>query len=198
MEQVELINRIKQGDMRAFEILFEHYKHAAIRTAYLITGNQYTSEDIVQEAFMKCYMSIGELKNPEQFKTWFFRLLTRMAWRHLKKEKKIVPIEDIFEQADKEHSSESIEEFHNQEESRALYEQIAKLGLKHQTVIILYYYNELSVKEIAKVMGCLEGTVKSRLNIARNKLKTSLIELNQKQGIDDKECITYEKYKTVG
>ena len=57
-----------------------------------------------------------------------------------------------------------------------MYEQILRLDYPLQTTLILYYYNELTVKEIAKVMGCFEGTVKSRLYTARKRLKLRLLE----------------------
>ncbi len=67
MEEIELIKKVQEGDMRAFGQLFERYKIQAVRTVCLITGDACISEDIVQEAFVKCYLSIKGLKNPEQF-----------------------------------------------------------------------------------------------------------------------------------
>lgn len=185
MEERELIRKVQEGDMRAFEQLFEQYKYKAMRTAYLITGNKYASEDIVQEAFTTCYLSIKTLKSPEYFKTWFFKLLTRIAWRYIKKEKTLIPTEEINDVIEKNQDLTAPNEIEVRQAKSEVYKEILKLDYKLQTTIVLYYYNELSVKEIAKVMGCLEGTVKSRLHTARKKLKISLLE---------ESCMTREAF----
>lgn len=176
MDEIELVKAVQNGDMKAFEALFESYKGRAIKTVYLMTGHKQMAEDIVQEAFTTCYLSIGKLRHPEYFKTWFFKLLTRTAWRSMKKEKSLVPTDTIGELIEEAHLLKGTSGIEKRYEYEALYEQILKLDYTLQTTIILYYYNELTVKEIAKVMGCLEGTVKSRLYTARKKLKLHLLE----------------------
>ena len=191
MEEREMIVRIQRGDMEAFEALFQLYKDKAMRTVYLMTGNQMASEDIVQEAFTTCYLSVKTLKNPEYFKTWFFKLLTRIAWRHMKKEKRLVPIEEIGELIERDKRGYYPDVMEERERARVLYNEILKLDLKLQTTLILYYYNELSVSEIARVMGCLEGTVKSRLYTGRKRLKLTLEE--EKRYSSPRERLGYGK-----
>lgn len=178
MDEIEIIKKAKEGDLHAFELLFEKYKAKATRTVYLMTGNPHTTEDIVQEAFTMCYLSLYTLKQPEYFKTWFFKLLTRLTWRTIKKEKGLVPsdtINELIELADSKgkYNAGSMDKV---DDRNLVYSQILKLDYKLQATIILYYYNELTIKEIAKVMGCLEGTVKSRLYTGRKQLKLHLIE----------------------
>ncbi len=198
MEEIELIKKVKEGDMNAFGQIFERYKLQAIRTVCLITGDASISEDIVQEAFVKCYLSIKGLKNPEQFRSWFFRLLTRLAWKSQKKAKRLVPTETIEEEVDSKTCVPSVESSYLQkEEDQLLQEEIKKLDGKYQLILILYYYNELSIKEIAKVVGCLEGTVKSRLHTARTKLKIALLERIEGSKYEDKECGFHEAYRGI-
>jgi RNA polymerase sigma factor (sigma-70 family) len=181
MNESDLIINIQKGDSGSFNQLFDLYKNKAVRTAYLITGNQASAEDVAQEAFVKCYLEIGKLKNPQCFKTWFYRLLVRTAWRYAETEKKNIPVQDIFDER-KVSAEKSIEQqYLDTEISKILYEQIQKLDHKKRTVVMLYYYSELSTKEIAHAMGCLEGTVKSRLHIARKKLKGNLDFLQVKE-----------------
>ena len=171
LEERELIKRVQEGEQEAFEILFNSYKDKALRTVYLMTGDYSSAEDIVQEAFVTCYLSIKGLKNPEYFKTWFYKVLTRLTWRYMKKEKKLIPtdaIADLLEQGQKDTY---LEKYQQEKVTEAMYEALLALDKKLQTTCILYYYNGLSIKEIAKVMGCLEGTVKSRLHTIRRKLK---------------------------
>lgn len=175
MSEKEIIIKIQSGDMNALGELFEMYKNESFKYSYLITGDKYTSEDIVQETFITCYFHIKSLKNVEQFRSWFFKILTRIAWRYAKKQKKSVPVDNIFEKLQNKNNDESIEKYIINQQSQMLRTEIENLELKQRTVIILYYFNGLSVKEIANIIGCFEGTVKSRLYSARKKLKCSLL-----------------------
>lgn len=188
MDEIEIIQRVKSGDLQAFELLFERYKAKAVRTVYLMTGDIHTTEDIVQEAFTTCYLSLHTLKQPQYFKTWFFKLLTRIAWRVMKKERGIIPTETVGELVEIARLQEgiSLNEMDQATEADFIYSEILKLDYKLQTTLILYYYNELTVKEIAKVMGCLEGTVKSRLYTGRKQLKLHLTK--QEEGYKSKEA----------
>lgn len=179
LEEKELVVNVQKGDMNAFEELFELYKHKALRTVYSMTRDKDSSEDIIQEAFVVCYTSIKRLKNPEYFKTWFYRILTRTTWRYMKKERKLIPVEEVFRKSDASNENSPLDKIEERESSVMIYQEIQKLNPKLQTTIILYYYNEFSVKEIAEIMGCFEGTVKSRLYTGRLRLKESLMELEK-------------------
>lgn len=171
---VELVLALQQGDSTAFEKLFQLYKVKAVRTAYLMTNNKALAEDICQEAFVQCYLKIGDLKNPNQFKTWFYRTLTRIAWKMYSKEKGFVPVENIFEMADCNDTGQVETDFIKKETSQKVVRAINALEEKQKTTALLYYYNDFSVAEIASIMGCFQGTVKSRLHTARKNLKISL------------------------
>lgn len=188
MNETEVVKKIQAGDMNAFEEIFEIYKNQAIRYAYLITNNKFTSEDIVQETFVKCYLKIKDLKNVEQFKSWLFKILTRTAWDYMKKDKAVLPVEDIFEKAKNENIDKSLHLYIRNEESKMLRAEIDNLELKQKTVIVLYYFNGFTIKEIAKIMGCFEGTVKSRLHSARKNLKVALMNVNSAQSNSKKGC----------
>lgn len=188
MNETEVVKKIQAGDMNAFEEIFEIYKNQAIRYAYLITNNKFTSEDIVQETFVKCYLKIKDLKNVEQFKSWLFKIPTRTAWDYMKKDKAVLPVEDIFEKAKNENIDKSLHSYIRNEESKMLRAEIDNLELKQKTVIVLYYFNGFTIKEIAKIMGCFEGTVKSRLHSARKNLKVALMNVNSAQSNSKKGC----------
>lgn len=183
----ELIVKLQRGEGGAFEKIFERYKIKAVRTAYLITGDRALADDIVQEAFITCYRKIGGLKEPEQFEVWFFRILTRIAWKVSKKERAIVPVENIFEVADYRDTGQIESDLIHKEYAECLRAEVERLELKQKTVIFLYYYSGFSVKEIARITGCLEGTVKSRLYHARKNLGKSLknSEGSMKEGAED-------------
>ncbi len=175
MNESEIIKQIKSGNEKAFDELFNSYKNIALRTAYLITGNLCTAEDAVQETFIQCYFNINSLKNSQSFKPWFYKILTRTSWSCAKKDKKVTPVENIYERFDAQSIDKSIKDYLKNEEYEIIYSEIEKLDIKLKTTVILFYFNDLSIKEISKTLGCIEGTVKSRLHRARAILKESLI-----------------------
>lgn len=173
MEEQELVKQMIAGDKTAFDLLMEHYQMKALRAAYLISGNYADSEDIVQETFVACYLHRNQIKNPQAFQGWFYKTLSRNAWRLCKKRKREQPTEEVYP----EHmaaSEDLLGEMVMKEEENRLYEALLQLSVKHRTVLVLYYYNQMSIKEIAKICGCLEGTVKSRLHHGKVKLKEIL------------------------
>lgn len=181
MEEVELVERMTAGDMDAFDQLMKLYQPRALRVAYLISASYADSEDIVQETFVACYMNRHELRNPEAFKSWFYRTLSRNAWRVCRKQKREQPSE-MVESEEREAPMELLKEVVQKEEEEQIYRAICSLPIKHRTVVVLYYYNQMSIKEIARAIGCLEGTVKSRLHHAKKKLREILEQEEGKGG----------------
>ncbi|WP_123053614.1 RNA polymerase sigma factor [Clostridium sp. JN-1] len=175
MDEISLIQRCKEGDMDAFSDLFKKYNKQAIKTVYLISGRNDIAEDVVQEAFIKCYTEIKKLRNPKTFQAWFYRLLTRIVWRYCSKEKNHLYIESINDNKDTIADNLALSDIVEKGEIKELIDKaINKLSLPLKTTVILYYYNELSIKEISKILGCFQGTVKSRLCNARKLLKKEL------------------------
>lgn len=180
MERIDLIKRCQTGDKYAFEELYHLSCHQAIKTAYLISGQRGMAEDIVQEAFIRCYKEIRQLKEPDAFNSWFYKILIRCGWRLLVKNK---ALSLVFQQTiviDKNFCLDDMVE--TQEVRDRVQKAMGKLTLPLRTVVILYYYNNMTIPEIAMVLGCVQGTVKSRLHNARK-----LIEKELKPYIDDEK-----------
>ncbi|MBS6518759.1 MAG: RNA polymerase sigma factor [Clostridium sp.] len=185
MKETELVKRLMAGDREAFDALYELYKDQAFRTAWFLSGNRTDAEDIVQDTFVKVYVNIGQLKSAEGFRSWFYRILTRTAWKQSDSRKREFPDEEILIHADI--ASEAAgdgnpEQIFEREERKKLRAIVDRLDEKYRTTLILYYYSECSTKAIASIMGCLEGTVKSRLFSARRKVKTELMREMKKEG----------------
>lgn len=167
----DIINRCQLGDLDAFHELYRIYYKKAFGTAYLICSDRSLSEDIVQEAFIVCYKSIKQLKDSSLFNTWFYKIVVRLSWRMNGKQGKVaaptsVDTSNII----------SFDCFISAENKLILRDSINQLSEPLKTVIVLYYYNDLSIRDISKITGCLEGTVKSRLYKARNFIKNSISE----------------------
>jgi len=176
MEELEdLVRRMQKGDQEAFDRIFTLFQGRLLRTAWLISGNHADSEDIVQETFVKCFCGCKKLKDPAAFSTWLFQILTRTAWHYGKKKGRETPVERFFDEDMRQEPGDlPLDQVLKKEAQWDLYQEIMKLDQKHRTVIILYYFNEMPVREISRVMGCMEGTVKSRLFTARKALEKSL------------------------
>ena len=94
MDEENIVRRMINGDMDAFGELMEKYERPALRAAWLVSGNAADSEDIVQETFTACYLNRKKLRDPAAFKTWFYRILTRSAWKISRKSRKEQPEEE--------------------------------------------------------------------------------------------------------
>jgi RNA polymerase sigma-70 factor (ECF subfamily) len=170
MDKTELIKQCQLGDIESFSKLYNLYSKKALGTAYLIAGSSGLAEDIVHEAFIHCFNYIHTLKSAEAFDTWFFKIVTRTGWRIVKSNKTNIGIEEI--------SGETpivdpyaAEELASCENRLMMHDALSKLSMPLRTVIVLHYFNDLSVKDISEVLGCFEGTVKSRLHNAKKQLK---------------------------
>lgn len=169
MVDVNLIKRCQTGDAESIGELYKAYRGNALGTAYLISDHKGIAEDIVQEAFIHCFADIKKIKNPETFDIWFYKILVRTGWRMVKKYNHYIP-----------ESDENIENFSSSNNSNPVFddcetiitvsEALEKLSMPLKTVIILYYFNDMSIKEISEVLGCFQGTVKSRLHNAKKQL----------------------------
>lgn len=168
-----LVCRMRENDSQAFDELMEFYYPKLLRMAYLISGSYADSEDIVQETFVLCWMNRKKIREPEYFYGWLCRTLTREAWRFCRKARREEPAEEVFEK-ERGAGESALDEVLVQDRDRMLYQAVAGLPVKQRTAVVLYYFNQMQVGEIAAAMGCLEGTVKSRLHTARRKLKQAL------------------------
>jgi RNA polymerase sigma-70 factor, ECF subfamily len=163
------VKKAKRGNSKAFQKLIEAEKEKLNRMAYLYLKNESDAIDIVHETLYKAYISIEKLKEPDYFSTWLMRILINTALDFNKKNKWIIPVEELERYG----NDENTERLHV-EERLDLVDAIARLEEKYKTVIILRYYNDLPIKEIAKILNCPEGTVKTNLHRAIQQLRTFL------------------------
>jgi len=170
----ELVRMWKQGDRSSFDKLYEKYKDMALRTAYLICRKKEDSEDILQETFVICHLHIGELKKESEFKSWMLRILVRESYRILREKQRDIPDDEVNIRLSGQTVPDILDQELALERKMTILQALNKLSPNHRLVVILYYYDELTVKEIARMTGCLEGTVKSRLFFARRKLRAIL------------------------
>ncbi len=165
MQNEKRVKRAIKGDDKAFEELMSEYKENLYRTAFSYVRNEADALDIVQETVYKAYISIDKLKEPKYFKTWITRILINTALTHIRKGSKIVYLEAR-------ELSEAMGAVENRvEESIYIWEALDSLEEKHREVIILKYFNDLTINEVAQVLKYPLGTAKTYLNKGLNKLR---------------------------
>ncbi len=182
MDEQHLVRRMKAGDRSAFDSIYEKYHIPILRSAYLICGNREDAEDVMQDTFVACWLHIRELRKDESFRYWLFRIMTQAARKTAKEHAVLVPDETIQDTADRSQLQQPVSDNYE----RVLDENIVENALRtlskqQREVIVLYYYNDMSVKEIAKTLQVFEGTVKSRLFTARRQMKSALQRLKKER-----------------
>ncbi|WP_341323543.1 sigma-70 family RNA polymerase sigma factor [Solibacillus sp. FSL H8-0523] len=156
--------------------LMEDYATDLKRIAFLYVNDMSECEDIIQEVFISCYQKLSSFRHESSYKTWLIRITINKCKDYKKRWsiKKLIYrpiISSVFTAPSAE------EQFINEQTSRSMIEQIAKLPTKYKEVIILYYYQQLTMTEISEILNVNINTIKSRLlrgkKILQNKLERS-------------------------
>jgi RNA polymerase sigma-70 factor (ECF subfamily) len=177
LEEQTLIKLCQSGDLAAFETLLSNYEKLVYNLCYHYFGNHGDAADVGQEALLRIFNKINDFNGKASFKTWLYRVVTNVCLDELRR-RKIHPVslEDIKEQGYEPATvgSDPEESVERQELSQLLMEILAQLSVAHRTVLFLKDVEGLEYHEIATVLGCNIGTVKSRLNRARCALRKRL------------------------
>lgn len=178
MVDIELIEEVKKNNKQAFRSLFNSHRDKVARTAYLILKDHQYVEDVVQETFLQVYLKIKKLSDPTLFEGWLYKITVNLCFQTLRKQRKI--------------NSSSLDEYMDsgsdvniggltpediviaRDTKVKMLHSIYSLPTDYTVVIILYYYNNFRVKEIADIIKESESNVKTRLFRARKMLEKSL------------------------
>lgn len=168
MEELQLVERARAGDGRAFAALVRMHERSLYATAYAITRSGWDASDAAQEAFAEAYDKLGTLRDPLRFKAWLTRILVNKCNAGLRRRKREVvtdrlPEPDAFT-------------YVGREQGIDLMNAVQGLDDEFRQVVALRYFRDMRIDEIAAVMDCPAGTVKSRINRALGKLGVVLRE----------------------
>jgi RNA polymerase sigma-70 factor (ECF subfamily) len=165
----KLVKRCQKGDESAFRILVENYRDLLLGTAYLILKNRQSADEVVQETVIKMWENLPSLRDSGSLKPWLMRILVNEANQQFRKKNiPTVPLESAPEIPDDDYN---IDELLIQEENhQMLREALSSLSPEQREVIVLRYFSDLTVPEIAAAVSIPEGTVKSRLSRALDRL----------------------------
>ncbi len=184
----EYVSLIQAGEEQYFANLYEESLSYAFYSAKRYVKNEEDCKDIVQEGFIKVFYNLNTLQDVNKYLPWMKRIMINLSINFLKERRPDLFLdywekEEDFYQSDFIPKTESSEAVMITDESRQILEHlISLLSEKHATILQLFYFDNLTIPEIATLLGIKEGTVKSRLFTARNNLKAATVAHEEKTG----------------
>jgi len=169
------------GEQTAYEVLVARYQRAVIAAAMRVTRSQFMAEDAAQDAFVTAWMKLDTLEEQDKYCQWVSRIAKNCALNMLRRYKSFVPI-DLNECWDIADAPEVDPEYKYvaSEDKDELHTAVSRLSDKVRTIIQLYYFEGLSIVEIADRMSISQGTVKWQLHDGRKKIRKELCAMNEK------------------
>ncbi len=171
-EDGKLILRIREGDLEALGELYDHHHLDIYRTALAITCDHDSAEKVLQECFLRLNRSIHSLQPSHPLKSWLYREVVRLSYACVKRRRRWPLSLDWRHRNPKGPSPRS--KTRKKEPQQELINALEGLEFYQRVVIVLYYYNSLVIDDIAGIMGCSLGIVKSRLYYGRENLRRRL------------------------
>ncbi len=177
------IEQVLSGNVNAFSYIVDHHKNKAYNLAFRICSNHEEAEEVAQDSFMKAYRSLGSFKMESSFSTWLFRIVYNTAISNVRiKKKGTLSLEDFPADA-----TDFIGENPSEEEAEKEYRTalvnfaLQKLNEDERGLISLFYYEELSIAEVAAVTGMTASNIKVRLFRARQKMLETIENVEKKK-----------------
>lgn len=184
MDISKLVEQIKKGDNKAFDKLYKLTEKEIWFTCISFLKNEANAQDIMQETYITAFLKIQTLDKTAQFRSWLNRIAVNKCKNYLKGKGEIQLSDEILENEAVQDELTIPEEYITNQSKRGCIlslMQEALTDVQYQTVI-MYYFNEMSVSEIAEFFECSKGTVLSRLNYSRAKMKKAITDYEEKSG----------------
>jgi len=179
MDKIKLLQKCQAGDTAAIETLLQTHQSSMFRLALLILDDPAEADEAVQDAVISAFRALDTFQANASLKTWLYAILVnecrnrwRKRYRSTRLKERLFALYRLFEGP----ASPEKDVIHH-EDNQIVWKAIQRLGEKHRIPIILRYYQELPVAEIAQILRINEGTVHSRLNTARQRLHKELFPL---------------------
>jgi len=182
---VSLMLQFKNGDISSFEKLVKKHKENIINIIYQFIGDKEEAEDLAIEVFLKVYQARGKYKPKAKFTTWLYKITTNLCLNKIREKEKFHTVslnKPILREKEEKELIEEIADpsplpqkiLEEREKSALIRKAIDSLPPKQKIALLLRVYEELSYKEISKILGCSVKSVERRLYWARNNLKEKL------------------------
>ncbi len=167
----ELVTQACLGNLNAFDALVHRYRPGALVLARQIAGPKDVAEDVVQDAFLAAFKALPQLEDVDRFAAWFGAIVRHRARKQTHARREVtLPLDAVICS----HAPSLTEAIEKRAEAGVMRHALARLPEEIRTVMDLYYIEEWRVTQIAQFLALPNTTVKWRLNVGRNKLRTSL------------------------
>ena len=170
------INLVLQGNTNAFSILINEYKDIVFSLAMKMSINKEDAEEVAQDAFVKAYKSLNSFKSESKFSTWLYKITYNTCLDYLKKnknQKKVIQIDTIIE-AKVDNLSNAINAIELKKRRKIIDESLQLLPYDETFLLVLFYFDDQNINEIAETLGINSNNVKIKLHRSRKKLATIL------------------------
>jgi RNA polymerase sigma-70 factor, ECF subfamily len=156
------------------ETLMREYGNQVLRMSYMYVKDYHLAEDIFQDVFIKVNQRLNTFLGESSIKTWLIRITINTCKDYLKSaySRRVVPMREFKQEAITSHDG--FEVIEKQEQNHRIRQAVMKLPVKYKDIIICIYFQEMTMQEAAQVIDIPQGTVKSRLSRAKNKMKVIL------------------------
>ena len=167
----ELMSAVAGGDLNAFEELVRRHERGAVNVAFRMLFDEHRAQDVAQEAFLRVFQSAPKYKPTAKFRTYLYRVLTRICIDHYRK-RSASPSDELDSMPDKTDSPSDV--FMRNEQVERVRRALDSLPLRQRTALVLQHYEGLSYHEVAEALGCSVRAVDSLLIRAKCSLKKEL------------------------
>jgi RNA polymerase sigma-70 factor (ECF subfamily) len=181
-----LVRQARQGDVRAFEQIFQQFQRRIYNVVYQMVGQAEDAEDLTQEVFVRAYQGLPRLHEEETFSSWLHRIALNLCRTHLKRSRRWRGLtaeepptpdgeagETLLDQVP-DPAGTPAEQIAEKELQSVVRRAVASLPVHYREVVVLHHLEGFDLETIAAMLGCAEGTVKSRLARGRAMLKERL------------------------
>lgn len=178
-ELVSLIERTRSGQLDAYGGLVRRFQDMAVGYAYSLLGDFHLAEDAAQEAFVRAYLELSELRQPEAFPGWFRRIVHTQCTRLLRGAKPTtVELDNVSQVAAQ---SDPARELENRQQQDQLAAALDALDERDRSITTLFYIGQFTQKEIAAFLDVPTSTINNRLHLSRKRLKKELMNMTTEQ-----------------
>ncbi len=193
----ELVESARKGDRDAFRVLFERYHRRAYALAFGVLRHQDDALDVVQDAFIKAHKYLDKFEGNSSFYTWLYRIVMNLAIDHMRKHRRVKPVELDEQHLDGTAGDDSLlPKILGGNPGRALMDKeiraridqaLSELSENHRSVLVMRELEGMSYEEMAQAMNCSKGTIMSRLFHARKNMQKRLVDLVERVPANDED-----------
>jgi len=180
------IEQTLNSNVNAYSFLVEKYKHMVFTLTLRIVKNREEAEEVSQDVFVKAYKNLENFKGDSKFSTWIYKIAYYASLDVIKRNKRQVKTEDIdsLYEGNLENVQDALKDLHEKERKKVINEAILKLNEEERIILTLFYFEELSIKEISKVVSLSDDNIKVKLFRSRKKLALILKHVIEPRTID--------------